>query len=440
MLATPVVLEDRDFNLVVFAAHADEVDPVRQRTILAAAPPPQVQDWFEAFGIAQQRPAGPDACRPRARHRRPRVPARPLERRHLRLPLGARRAPPPRRRRLLERVMQQAVRAGTVMAQRARTRQSLDGQVRDLLTGDRDVAEAAAEEIDGLGALGPGRARCARGARPRRSSGPAAAQPLAAAPGGRRGRHRRGRGPARPGRHGRPRRRPRRPAALHRTPGACAARRRGRGGRRRPAGPRRISGSVREARLAARVAHAVPRFRPVAAWADLGVHRLLACGPRRALREGAVDAAVEPLLARPDLAATAAALPRPRRQRRSAPRRSWAIHRQTLYYRLQPHRGARPASTWPTAGTACGCTSPSRWRRSCRDRPLPHGSGLSTGVSRRSEPGRMAERAVGASTCSFFPSCRTRSIPSPGNACNGGAAVLDVLHDMLFRSHSGGVR
>ena len=40
------------------------------------------------------------------------------------------------------------------MAQRARTRQSLDGQVRDLLTGDRDAAEAAAEEIDGLGALG----------------------------------------------------------------------------------------------------------------------------------------------------------------------------------------------------------------------------------------------------------------------------------------------
>ena len=44
-----------------------------------------------------------------------------------------------------------------------------------------------------------------------------------------------------------------------------------------------ISGSVREARIAARVTHAVSRFRPVAAWADLGVHRLLACGPRRAV-------------------------------------------------------------------------------------------------------------------------------------------------------------
>ena len=55
---------------------------------------------------------------------------------------------------LLERMMRQAARAGTLMAQRARIRQSLDGQVRDLLTGDRDIAEAAAEEIDGLGALG----------------------------------------------------------------------------------------------------------------------------------------------------------------------------------------------------------------------------------------------------------------------------------------------
>ena len=95
-----------------------------------------------------------------------------------------------------------------------------------------------------------------------------------------------------------------------------------------------ISGSVREARIAARVAHAVSRFRPVAAWADLGVHRLLACGPRRALREGVVDPAVEPLLARPDLAATAAAyLDHAGNVQRAAA--ELAVHRQTLYYRLQ---------------------------------------------------------------------------------------------------------
>jgi DNA-binding PucR family transcriptional regulator len=91
---------------------------------------------------------------------------------------------------------------------------------------------------------------------------------------------------------------------------------------------------VREARLAARVAHVVPRLRPVAAWDELGVHRLLACGPRRALREGAVDPAVEPLLARPDLAATAAAyLDHAGNVPRAAA--ELGIHRQTLYYRLR---------------------------------------------------------------------------------------------------------
>ena len=95
----------------------------------------------------------------------------------------------------------------------------------------------------------------------------------------------------------------------------------------------RMSGSAREARIAARVAHVVPRLRPVAAWASLGVPRLLACGPRQALREGAVDPAVSPLLENPVLAATAAAyldcagnVPRAAAE--------LGIHRQTLYYRL----------------------------------------------------------------------------------------------------------
>ena len=94
-----------------------------------------------------------------------------------------------------------------------------------------------------------------------------------------------------------------------------------------------VTGSLREARIAARVAHAVPRFRPVAAWDGLGVHRLLACGPRGALREGVVDPAVEPLLARPDLAATALAyLDHAGNVARAAA--ELAVHRQTLYYRL----------------------------------------------------------------------------------------------------------
>src|SRR4051794_23157883 len=153
MLATPVVLEDRDFNLVVFAAHADDVDPVRQRTILARRSLPQVQGWFEAFGIGSSaRPVRTPADPALGVVSRVCLPARwngvtygylwALDEHH-RLDDA-----------VLERAMRHADRAGTVMAQRARTRQSLDGQVRDLLTGDRDAAEAAAEEIDGLGALG----------------------------------------------------------------------------------------------------------------------------------------------------------------------------------------------------------------------------------------------------------------------------------------------
>src|SRR6185369_16264555 len=133
--------------------HADDVDPVRQRTILQRRSSAEVQDWFEAFGIAgSERPVRTPADPARGIVARACLPARWNgvtygylwaldEHRHL-------------DDALLERMMRQAARAGTLMAQRARIRQSLDGQVRDLLIGDRDVAEAAAEEIDALGALG----------------------------------------------------------------------------------------------------------------------------------------------------------------------------------------------------------------------------------------------------------------------------------------------
>src|SRR5215218_8321270 len=142
MLATPVVLEDRDFNLVVFAAHADDVDPVRQRTIMARPSSAQVQDWFEAFGIGSSaRPVRTPADPARGIVSRVCLPARwngvtygylwALDEQH-RLSDD-----------LVSSVMPIAARTGTVMAQRARTRQRLDGQVRDLLTGDREAAEAA---------------------------------------------------------------------------------------------------------------------------------------------------------------------------------------------------------------------------------------------------------------------------------------------------------
>ena len=333
VLATPVVLEDRDFNLVVFAAHADEVDPVRQRTIFQRRSSAEVQTWFESFGIADSdRPVRTPPDPGRGIVARACLPARwngvtygylwALDQHH-RLADD-----------LLERVMPQASRVGTVMAQRARIRQSLDEQVRDLVSGDGDVAEAAAEEIDALGAL--------------RRDVPVSAVVLDLDA---------SQDPP--------------PLNLWRLPRAVVAVATGGDvvllvptglaardvahdarllfterlapslhdavvagiGAARP-DPAQISGGVREARIAARVAHAVPRLRPVAAWAELGVHRLLACGPRRALREGAVDPVVEPLLARPDLAATAAAyLDHAGNVQRAAAQ--MGVHRQTLYYRLR---------------------------------------------------------------------------------------------------------
>jgi hypothetical protein len=332
VLATPVVLEDRDFNLVVFAAHADAVDPVRQRTIMARRSSAEVQSWFEGFGIAgSDGPVRTPADPARGIVARACLPARwngvtygylwALDEHH-RLDDA-----------VLEQVMGQAARAGTVMAQRARTRRRLDGQVSELLTGDREAAEAAAEEIDALGVLGRDVPVCAvvldldadqelpplnLWRLPRAVVAvptgddvvllvPATLDPRAVA------------------RDARLLYTERLDTGLHDAVVAGI-------GAERP-DLARINGSAREARTAARVAHVVPALRPVAAWSGLGVHRLLACGPRQALRDGAVDPAVEPLLARPDLVGTARAyLDRAGNVARAAA--DLGIHRQTLYYRL----------------------------------------------------------------------------------------------------------
>jgi sugar diacid utilization regulator len=91
--------------------------------------------------------------------------------------------------------------------------------------------------------------------------------------------------------------------------------------------------SWREARLAVRVAREVPAFRPTAVWADLGIYRLLACGPQRELRDAVVDPAVRRLLEEPDLLVTVQTyLDHAGSVQQTAAVLS--IHRQTLYHRL----------------------------------------------------------------------------------------------------------
>ncbi|GAA1855799.1 helix-turn-helix domain-containing protein [Pseudonocardia ailaonensis] len=330
-LGEPVVLEDRDFALVAYGDHPGELDAVRQRTILHRRSSAQVQDWFERFGIATSEgpvrtPDDPAfgvvarVCLPARWNGRTYGYLWVLDAHH-RL-----------RDDELDRAMRHADRAGTLMAGQARTRENLAALVGDLVAGD---PEPAAAEIDRLGAI--------------RRETPVRAVVLHLAA---------------------DRDRPVAPVNLWRlprsvvaavaddqvvliTPAAVAAEiartaHRLYAERLDPAAhPRLVAGiggvrpdlaqvrdSVQEARLAVRVAHEVPRERPVACWDALGPYRLLACGPRPALREAAVDAAVRPLFDQPVLAETAAVyLDLAGNAARTA--EALSIHRQTLYYRLR---------------------------------------------------------------------------------------------------------
>ncbi|GDY86223.1 hypothetical protein SAVCW2_54220 [Streptomyces avermitilis] len=66
LLGAPATLENRDFELIAFAAYDSDgdggfdeatLDPVRTRSILTRRSTPAVRKWFEGFGIAQA--AGP---------------------------------------------------------------------------------------------------------------------------------------------------------------------------------------------------------------------------------------------------------------------------------------------------------------------------------------------------------------------------------------------
>ena len=341
LLDHPVTLEDRSFNLVAFHSHSERIDDVRQRSILERKSSPEVRRWFEGFGIATARepvrtPSSPDLgvlsrlC----------LPARWKD-----VTYGYLWAIDEERQideALLPSAMVLAERAGALMAQQARTREDLGFLLQDLLSTDPDTVEEAAQEIDSRRII--------------RRGVPVAAVELQLA-----GRPASGVVPMNlwtlprsviawtgedhttllvplPGDDVAPAHelaRQARALYLERlTPGVDVELVAGIGA---PAPDlARLRASWLQARNAARVLEAVPDLRPVAAWPELGIYRLLGCGPEGVLAEAVVDESVRRLLEQgdPDLRETALTYLRNggNVQKTGA---ALNIHRQTVYYRLQ---------------------------------------------------------------------------------------------------------
>src|SRR6478735_2515815 len=52
ILRADITIEDREFNLVAFGTQGEDVDAVRQASILRRQSTRAIRDWFEQFGIA----------------------------------------------------------------------------------------------------------------------------------------------------------------------------------------------------------------------------------------------------------------------------------------------------------------------------------------------------------------------------------------------------
>ena len=332
LLAAPITLEDRGFDLVAYGSQRADVDAVRQGSILTRGSTPAVREWFEGFGIATSPvplaipgdPAlgiAPRLC----------LPARWRGVTHGYLWAydwtGDVDAPAVRAAADL------AEHAGTLLAAQSRTRESAASTLGDLLSSDADdvtraiatvreraelphdvpVVVVVAGTVAGGGELSLNLWRLPRAVLAASTDlGTTLLVPLARD------------GDLRPAVDV-----ARRTLDLYAErlddPGALVA------GIGAPTTDlRQARESWRQARLAVRVARADPARRPVATWGDLGVYRLLAADPSPGL---VLDAPVRALLAEPVLATTtrtfldlagsaaetAAAL---------------GIHRQTLYHRL----------------------------------------------------------------------------------------------------------
>ena len=345
LLERPVTLEDRHFNMVAFGSHGQEIDDIRQDSILQRRSPAQVRAWFEQFGIATsdlpvRTPASPDGrilprlCLPTRWHGVTYGYLWVLDEHHdVREPQVAT-------------AMKLAERAGALMAQQSRARDDLEFTLQDLLSADRETAEQAAAEIDQQGIIRRGVPVSVLQLRLTGTSASAeSAQPvpinlwslprsvlaragddhttlLVPVPGG-------DLAPALDV--------ARRARELYVERLDAANREHlvvGVGGPRPDLAEARASGQ--EARLAARVCEAVPGLRPVAVWPELGVYRLLACGPEGRLAAAVLDAAVLRLLEHgdEDLVRTAICyLDHAGSVQQTTT--ALAVHRQTIYYRLQ---------------------------------------------------------------------------------------------------------
>jgi hypothetical protein len=341
VLGRPATLEDRDFNLVAFCSHEAQIDEIRLKSILQRHSTPEVRDWFEKFGIATsdvpvRTPTSSDLgvlsrlCLPvrwngvtygylwlldeHAGIDEERVPA----------------------------AAALADRAGVLMAQQARSRAGLAFKMKDLLSADPEAVGRAANDIHELGIIGR---QVPVAAVELRLLGSAPAQPVPmnlwrlpssvlAASGAE---HNTLLVPVGGSGMELAREIARQAWDLYAERLAPAARTdlvAGIGGTRPDLAEARASWM--EARLATRVAEVIPALRPVAAWPDLGVYRLLACGPEMALAGAVVDPAVRRLLDHgdADLRQTALAyLGAGGNVQETAA--AINVHRQTVYYRVQ---------------------------------------------------------------------------------------------------------
>jgi hypothetical protein len=362
MLHRPATLEDRNFNLVAFCSHEDGIDEIRQHTILRRHSSAEVRAWFEQFGIATtdrpvRIPSSPEngvlgrLCLPVRWHGVTYGYVWLLDE-HNEIDDAA-----------LPAVLTLVDRVGALMAQQARVREDLGYRLQDLLSAEPETAEQAADVIHDQRIIRRGVPVAAvvvrqsvpasglpepinLGGLPRSvlisvaEDATTLLVPLAAA-----------KTTGTPG------------ASTASAPTATAAdtdltpakemARRvrdlcakqldtaaqadlvaGIGAPRADLAQAR--GSWHEARLATRVSQAVPQLRPVAAWPELGVYRLLACGSEAALAGAVLDPAVMRLLEHgdQDLNATAAAyLDHGGNVQQTAA--TLDVHRQTVYYRLE---------------------------------------------------------------------------------------------------------